>query len=94
MNLYRVTDQGSNFDDCEFPILSQEWLKALKRVHTLFRYLEQHIEGPPQWVTCSHGVQFYLLDDNDWRPEKARVFVDMRKRKTCVRYRCAKKRES
>lgn len=80
MKLQLITHQGGNFDEyyaaCGLPNFSASLLDAIEKIRKLFAHLEQNIEAPPQWVTISHLVIFYLSDTDDWRPKKARVFVN------------------
>jgi hypothetical protein len=92
MKLQRISDQGGSLDDYYTDDLSgfhPSWGEPIERVKKLLRHLEQNVDGPPQWVTFSHGIRFYLSEEDDWRPEKARVFIDLTRQGYKIRYRSA-----
>lgn len=78
MRLQIITAQGSSFDDyyAKCPAPTQEaWVRGMEATRKLLRHLEQNVEGPGQWVTITLQVYFHLSDEDDYRPEKARVFI-------------------
>ena len=94
MKLQLISDQGGSIDGyyatCISPTTHPSWLEAIERIRRLMRHLEQSVEGPPQWMTISCLITFYLSDENDWRPEKARVFVELARGGYRIKYRSSR----
>jgi hypothetical protein len=94
MKLQLITDQGGSFDgyyaDCTSQEVHPSWIEPIRRTRELLDYLEQNVEGPPQWVTITHLIYFYLSEVDDWRPEKAQVFVDPMRDGFKIKYRSAR----
>lgn len=74
---------STSVGDC----LAPSWSEPVEKVRRLFLHLEQNVEGPSQWVTISHLIYFYLSDTDDWRPERARVFVHPTSQGYEIKYR-------
>jgi hypothetical protein len=62
----------------------------IRKVGTLLRHLECHVDNKVQWVTFSHLTVFYLTDSNTWFHHKARVFVSAGPDDFQIEYRSAK----
>jgi hypothetical protein len=94
MKLQLITDQGGSIEDyyaeCYPPSAHPSWSEPITKIRKLFDHLEHNVEGPAQWVTISHGVWFYLSEEDDWDPGRAQVIVELAPYGYKIQYRSAR----
>ncbi len=94
MKLQLITCQGNSIEDyyadCVPPSAHPSWSEPIAKIRKLFHHLEHNVEGPAQWVTISHGIWFYLSEEDDYRPHKAQVFVNLAPYGYEIKYRSAR----
>lgn len=94
MELRRITDQGGESLSEYFAKVGEHGDEHESRrifseqMIALISFLEQEVDGPPQWVTTSH-YSFYMGGVDHWDPWKARVFVRLLEEGFQIRYRSA-----